>query len=162
MPSLPLWFRVCLHIFHQHIADAFIQSDVQGICIFTSGAVRGSVSCSRTHTHFQPSNLPITKRLLYLLYHCGTKNIYHSTFEPKRLNLAPDSSGLNPTIPPHTHTHTHIHTYTHTHTLLPWGYTDRPMTQSYAENPPPQSIRFRNRIHSVINVITMETPRRFL
>src|SRR4029434_1369789 len=34
-----------------HLADAFIQSDLQGIYIYTSGAVRGSVSCSRTLTH---------------------------------------------------------------------------------------------------------------
>src|SRR4029434_11113493 len=34
-----------------HLADAFVQSYVQGNCIFTSGAVRGSVSCSRTLSH---------------------------------------------------------------------------------------------------------------
>ena len=37
----------------------------------TSGAIRGSVSCSRTlSTGNRTSNLLITNRLLYLLYHC--------------------------------------------------------------------------------------------
>src|SRR4029434_7736665 len=38
---------------------------------FTSCAIRGSVSCSRTlRQGIQLCNLLITKRLLYLLYHC--------------------------------------------------------------------------------------------
>src|SRR4029434_1744460 len=37
----------------------------------TSGAIRGSVSCSRTlRQGMELENLLITKRLLYLLYHC--------------------------------------------------------------------------------------------
>src|SRR4029434_4868869 len=62
-----------------HLADAFIQSDLQG-CIqilsftlmarCTSGAIRGSVSCSRTlRQGIEQSTLLITKRLLY---HCTT------------------------------------------------------------------------------------------
>src|SRR4029434_6950250 len=48
---------MCCVLDHLHLADAFIQSDLQGcIHIFTftlmahctSGAIRGSVSCSRT------------------------------------------------------------------------------------------------------------------
>ena len=38
----------------------------------TSGAIRGSVSCSRTLR--QEINLLITKRLLYLRYHCRPGN----------------------------------------------------------------------------------------
>src|SRR4029434_11032032 len=65
-----------------HLADAFIQSDLHTCdlqCIHilhftlmahcTSGAIRGSVSCSRTLQQ-GISNLLITKQLLYLQYHC--------------------------------------------------------------------------------------------
>src|SRR4029434_7372877 len=86
-PFLSFFEKHCFYIYIFYIvilADAFIQSDLHMCdlqCIHilqftlmahcTSGAIRGSVSCSRTLRQYnRTSNLLITKRLLYLLYHC--------------------------------------------------------------------------------------------
>src|SRR4029434_166328 len=76
----PISSAVCrlLHL-HLHLVDAFIQSDLQGCIHFTitlmehctSGAIRGfSVLLKDASTGNLTNNLLITKRLLYLLYHC--------------------------------------------------------------------------------------------
>src|SRR4029434_6942849 len=63
-----------------HLADAFIQSDLQGCIytfyIYTDGTLHirsnlgFSVLLKDASTGNRTSNLAITKRLLYLLYHC--------------------------------------------------------------------------------------------
>src|SRR4029434_7677375 len=63
----------------------------------TSGAIRGSVSCSRTlRQGIELIDLLITKRLLYLLYHCRP----------------PYTHARSRTLT-HLLTHLHLHTYTH-------------------------------------------------
>src|SRR4029434_11077536 len=57
----------------------------------TSAAIRGSVSCSRTlPTGNRTGNLLITKRLLYLLYHCRPKynGLFHIHYSGELLSLS--------------------------------------------------------------------------
>src|SRR4029434_10098768 len=113
----------------------------------TSGSIRGfSALLKDTSTGNRTSNLLLTKRLLYLLYHCRpsvhTSTVYacrgvqeytekktvaqvhmNTDLQPKIHTIATNTQTLTP--PPirththtqrHTHTHTHTHTQTHTHT----------------------------------------------
>src|SRR4029434_8711213 len=98
----------------------------------TSGAIRGSVSCSRTLRQgidLATSNLLITKLLLYLLCHCRhctpaahTQLFAHTHTHTHKLFAHTHSYSLSLT---HTNklsfslSHTHIYlslTHTHTHT----------------------------------------------
>src|SRR4029434_4233984 len=68
----------------------------------TSGAIRGSVSCSRTLRQ-GTSNLLLTKRLLSTRTHSNTYTHTHTLTHKFR----------------NTQTHTQPHTNTHTHTHIP-------------------------------------------
>src|SRR4029434_2450656 len=63
------------------------------------------------------SNLLITKRLLYFLYHCRPFCTHTHTDTHRHTPTDPHT----PTPPQHTPTHTHTHNHTHTH---PQTHTD--------------------------------------
>src|SRR4029434_9423514 len=111
----------------------------------TSGSIRGfSALLKDTSTGNRTSNLLLTKRLLYLLYHCRpsvhTSTVYacrgtvaqvhmNTDLQPKIHSIATNTQTLTPhPIRTHTHNHTHTHTpppirthtHTHTHTHTPF------------------------------------------